>query len=366
MSGNSFFQKLFSPLQGLLSVGQKTIVGVDIGTSAIKVCELAVSKDKLKLLSFSSIPLSQGCILEDEIQKHEEVVSALKKALSSAGVRSKHCAVGVFGPNTIAKRLQVEAGTPEEIENQVMWESEHYIPFEALDSAVSHHVIGKNEGGGNDVILAAARQDVINAFRELVTEAGLKVAIVDLSLFALNNIFEYTIQKNRDAYDDGTVVIDFGAQTTKLIVYKNKAPIFTRELSMGGAMITEEIQRQMGISFAEAEDLKTVGDASGNLPEEVMQIIETSLETFFAELRKTLVFFLAAATDDKIHHCFITGGSAQIPGFAQGLETLLEIKVNRMSPMDSVDYSRSKFSKEAVSFINNQGAVVLGLAMRQT
>lgn len=366
MDNKNLVAQLKDLMNQLSQLGNSNIVGIDIGASAVKMCELSGGKGKFKLQKFGYSKLAEGVLIEDQFEKPEEIVEAIKKAAESAGIKNQSCAIGLFGPNTMGKRLQMPAGTPQEIEDQVMWESEQYIPFGADVSSIGHQIIGENEGGGSDVYITAAREDLIERFQGILTEAGYKAKIVDLSILALNNIFEHAMSDKLEEVGNGTLIVDIGAQTTRMLVYKNKAPIFTREIAFGGGVISEEIQRQMGVSFDEAEDLKINGDESGNLPEEIMQIINNILQqNFLAEIKKSLNFFLSTSTEDKIEFCYITGGTAQLPGILEAMEKILEVRVELLNPVKHIEYDKRLFDQATQNFITAQGAVSIGLSMRR-
>lgn len=350
----------------ILNFGNKQVIGVDIGLSSVKLCEVqAIKKNKFKMLKYASVDLPEGCLIEDEIQKPEEIVEAIKKAIKEGGFKTRNACIGLFGPNTISKRLQLAVSTQDEVEDQVIWESEQYIPFGIDDSNLSFHNIGLNAGGGTDVLVAAARSDIVDGYKELVEQAGLKVKVADLNLFALCNVFELLKKEEIDANpSDLNVVINFGAQITSLLIYKMDCIIFSREMNIGGDMITEEIQRQMGINHLEAEDLKTSGDESGNLPEEIVEINEIVMDSFFEEIKKTIDFFMTASAEEKVHRCFITGGTSLVPGLSEGLEQALGAPVAFLEPFDKVSFNERAFPKEALNMIASKGLIALGLSMR--
>ncbi len=355
-------QNVVDEIQALTSKG---LVGVDIGLSSVKVCEVSATRGKYKLLRFASVNLPEGALIDDDMQQREEISKAIKHALTLAKIKTKSAAIGLWGPNTTSKRLQVPDGNPQEIEDQVIWESEQYIPFGLDDSNISHSVLGKNEGGGLDVMMAACTDDVAENYQELMKESGLRPKIIDLSIFALSNTFEVAMGKDLESFSDGTAIIDFGAQTTKVVVYKNNGPIFTKEIQIGGGIITEEIQRQMGLNYQDAENLKSLGEVeTGNLPEEVLGIMNDTLEKFFEEIKKTLNFFLTASAEDQIRYCFITGGTSLLPGLVEGMEGILETKVEYLNPFKNITYDPKQFSNEIVSYIATRGCIALGLAMR--
>lgn len=362
----SIVNQISDAIGQLRSVGSTDLVAIDIGLTSVKVVEVSMKDEtRAKLTKFGMAPIPEGAIIEDEIQMPDEVVDAIKEALDDGKIKTKSASLAFWGPNSTSKRLQVPDGTEQEVEDQVLWESEQYIPFGVDESKISHFVIGENEGGALDVIMVAAREDVVQNYQNLLADAGLTPKLVDLSVMCLNNIFEFSVGKNIELYNDGTVIIEIGAQITRIVVYKFDGPIYSKELMMGGGIITEEIQRQMGLNYEDAENLKCYGDDSGNLPEEIMVIINSALETFMSEIKKSLNFFLTASTEDKIRHCFITGGTSLLPGIVEGLQGILEIQVDELNPLTRFDYSERALGKDKVEFLKSQGAVVLGLGLRQ-
>lgn len=352
---------------GMLNLGPKNLVGLDIGVNSIKVCELSYNpkkRDDFKLVKFAQIALPDACLIEDEIQKPDELVETIEACLQEAGIKNVNAAISLSGPNTMSKRLQLPGGSTDDLEDQVMWESEQFIPFGIDESTVSFHVIGENAGGGTDVLIAAARNDVVHNFKGLAQKAGLKVKVVDLDMFSLINVFKYTLGDNLKDTKESFIIIDFGAQKTDVVVYKNDAVVFTREMNIGGGMITEEIMRQMGIPYEEAEGLKIRGDDQGNLPEEIVEIIDSVLESFFSEVKKTLNFYMTASGDEEIEYCFVTGGSSLIPGFVEGMESVLGIEVQFLNPFEKISYDEKKFSEEDIGQIASTGLIAVGLAMR--
>ena len=356
--------KQYKDLMAQFEKGQ--LIGVDIGLSSVKLALLSKSKKTYRLDKYISIPLTEAAVIEDEVQKPEEIIDALKEAIAKTGITKRVVNLGMDGPNTMTKRLQVPDGTKEDVEDNVLWESEQYIPFGADDSEIDYYIIGDiPEDDVKDVIVAAIRIDVAEKYMELVREAGLIPKIVDINVFALNNIFEHVFEDKLDFYsDEGAIIIDFGAQTTTVLVYKNGGPVLTKEVNVGGVLITEEIQRIMGVNYEEAEDLKTFGDESGNLPEEIVGIINHQIDTQLAELRKVLNFYIAIGSSEQITNCFITGGGANLPGLAKALAELIGGEVKFLNPFQRIEYDKKKFNEDEINKIASTGLVPIGLAMR--
>ena len=344
------------------------LVGIDIGLSAVKLAELShAGRGKYKLNKYASIPLSEAAIIEDEIQKPDEILVAIKDALRESKISKKICNMGIDGPHTMTKRLQVPNGKDDDIEDNVVWETEQYIPFGAEDSELDFSIL--NRGGEDDivdVIVAAAKTPMIESYKELVEEAGMSVRNVDLNVFAITNLFEIWSGKNLSHYSErGVILIDFGAQTTTVIVYKNNGPILTKEINYGGVLVTEEIQRTLGVSYEEAEDLKMFGDDNGNLPEEVLEVVYSQVATMMTEIKKVLNFFVAVGSSDQVAHCFITGGTALLPGLPESLEETINIDVEFLNPFDVIDYNTKSINEDEINEMGLCGAVALGLALRK-
>jgi type IV pilus assembly protein PilM len=350
-------------LLGKLNPG--SIVGLDIGAHSIKVCEVSGSPGKFKLERFGLYTLSEAALIEDEVQKPSEIIEGVSEALTNAGIKSKTICLGLFGPNTMTKRLNVPEGNREETEDHIMWESEQYITFGADESQIDFFILGENEGGGNDALVAAAKSEVIDGFIDLLREAKLNVKVVDLNVIALSNIFEEVMGPDIEEYSEGTLLLDFGAQSTKIIVFKRGGPIFTKEIPVGGGLITEEIQRQMGVSYEEAEDLKTTTDENGNLPQEILNIINIQLEQQLAEVRKSINFYVTQGSAEKVNYCFITGGSSLLPGLAERLSEVSGLPVERLDVFSKIKIDESKINVN-LGELNAILPVVIGLAMRKT
>lgn len=349
-------------LMGKINPG--SVFGVDIGAHSIKVCEVSGSPGKIKIERFGSFMLSEAAIIEDEIQKPSEIVDGIVQAINEAGIKSRVVCFGLYGPNTMTKRLNVPEGTKEEIEDHIMWESEQYITFGADESQISFHIVGDNEGGGKDTIVAAARTDVVETFSKIMTDAKLMTKVVDLNVLAISNVFEEVYQDELEEYSQGSLIIDFGAQSTKIIVYKRGGPIFTKELPIGGGLITEEIQRQMGVSYEEAEDLKSTTDDKGNLPQEILNIINVQVDQQIAEVRKNINFYVTQGSAEKVEYCFITGGSSLLPGLAEKLSNASGLEVKRLDVLSAFKIDERKISTELDEFAAIS-PVVIGLAMRK-
>ena len=365
MSIQEDLEDLIDKIKNIFDLGGDDIIGLDIGLSAVKVAQIQKKGTKYRLTNYAAVSLPEFSMVEDEIQKEEEIIAAIVEALAKARVSSKTVAIGLFGPRTIAKKLQLPPGEEDDIEDQIVWEAEQYIPFGIDDSKFAYEILAKMEGGSTTALIAAAHSDVVEIFRRMVVAAGAKVKIVDLGVLAIYNIFELVMQEQIKANPGiSWLLIDFGAQKSSIIIIKDGMFVFAKEASIGGVMFTEEIQRKMGVNYLDAENLKTTYDDNGNLPEEVMKIIVEVLEVFFEEIKKTVDFYLTSTSDDALSRCVISGGSARVPGLMQGLEQTLSLPITFLNPLEVIEHDEANIPENMLEDIAFAGTVVLGLAIR--
>lgn len=351
---------MLKQITGFFDLASKNLIGIDIGKSGIKLAQIKGKAHQPELAHFISIPFSEGTVLDDEIRKYDEVLEVLKEAYKKGKFQGKKVALGLFGPNIVSRKLQLEAGSPEEIENQVIWESDQYLPFDVDDAMLSYDIVTDNQNGGKDVIFAAARRDVVNTYETLLQDSQLSCKVVDLNMLALCNAFEFFYAADLEKYSKGALLLDIGAQTTGIIIYKEGFPVFCRELDIAADLFTEEIQKGLGVSAHEAEELKK----SSQVPEQVLTIIEKTCDRYLQELNKIISFHINNSANDTVPYCFITGGGGQITTLRNKLADHLKAQVQVIDPLEKIKINLKNFTPEELDFIKARGVVSIGLALR--
>ena len=359
------FKQILDAISSFISgLTSKGVIGVDIGQNAIKIAEVErKGKAKYEIKKFIYKYLPEGCLIEDDILRPGEIQKILADCFKEKNITNKNVCIGLSGANTVSKKIQVIDGSDSEIADQVLWESEQYIPFGIDDSTVSFSILAKNSAGAAEVMMAAVKNSVADTFEQLIKDADLKLKIIDLDVFALANIYEVAVGNN-DEFEGGVLLIDFGAQKTSLVIINHKVTIFTREMPVGGGIITEEIQRQMALSYEDAENIKIAGDENGNLPQEVVDIMTSNIDTILSEIKKTLNFFISATTEVTIGKCYITGGASLTPGITEGIEQIIGVKPEFINPFVTFSCNEKKFGEELMDYIASSGNIALGLAIR--
>jgi type IV pilus assembly protein PilM len=346
----------------LFGLGAKPIIGLDIGSSAIKIVEAEKKRGGWVVRSFTSVTLPEDTIVDGEIVNHAAVVEAIKAALKESGSGSKLVSTSVAGSSVIIKHISIPQTSPKELEDQVYWEAEQYIPFDMKDISLDFEVVQEDAGEGKmDILLVAAKKDFIEKRLAAVRDCGLNPEVLDIDVLALANVFWENYEMTPD---NAVVLVDIGASLTKINIVSNTTTIFTRDVAVGGKNLTQEIQNRLGISFQEAEVLKIDACSTGQIPEEVLPLVNSICENVSLEIRRSLDFYAASPVQLPVTAVFLCGGASRIPGLANMLTEMLGLPIEYLNPFNKVACSGRQFNEEFLSAISSSAAVPLGLALR--
>jgi type IV pilus assembly protein PilM len=324
-----------------VNVAKGNLIGLDIGSSSVKVCHLKETKRGYQLQSFSMIPLPPEAIVDGSIMNATAVVDAIRELLASQKIKAKEAAVSVSGVSVILRKINLPVMTPEELEESIQWEAEQYIPFDINDVYIDVAILNEhNDQGQMDVLLVAAKKDMINDYTAVVREAGIMATIVDVDAFALQNAFEV----NYDLPVGETVaLINVGASVVNINVLQSRVSAFTRDISQGGNQYTDEIQKQLNVSYDEAEALKVGGGAESDavVPQEVERVMQQVSEAIANDVQRSLDFYGATAADATINRIYLSGGCAKVPALARAIEAKTGVPVEEFDPFRNIDVGRA-------------------------
>lgn len=343
-------------------------IGLDIGSSSVKLMELDQDRRSgaYRLVSFGTAPLPPEAIVDGAVMNTNVIVDAVRGLVQRHRVKTKNVVASVSGNAVIIKRINLPRMTIDELEESIQWEAEQYIPFDINDVNIDVQVL---EGASEDpsqmeVLLVAARKELVNEYQSLIQQAGLKPVIVDVDAFAVANCFEL----NYDP-DPGTVaLINIGASNVNIHVLRGGVSAFTRDIGMGGRQFTEEIQRTLNISYEEAEAMKVGGDdrdADSVVPEQVEQVLANQSEVLATEIQRSLDFYLSTAPEGAISRVFLSGGAARTPGLARAITAKTGLSTEIADPFRRIQIDERAFHPSFLSDVASQAAVVVGLALRR-
>lgn len=349
-------------------LGRKSVVGLDIGSSTVKAVEIASKgRDKgFELRSLGIAPLPSEAIVQGAFLNSSAIVDSIGEAIDAGRIKTKEVAVAVSGHSVIVKKVSLPAMTRDELEDQIQWEAEQYIPFDVNEVHLDFQILDTSEGEGQmDVLLVAAKRDLVDDYVQVITEAGLNPAAVDVAAFAVENAFEMNY-----AAEEGEVIalVNIGAQVVNINVLQDGVPAFTRDITTGGNQYTEEIQKALSISFDEAERIKLGGTGPDQsqevVPQEVEQAIRQVTDTVIGEIARSLDFFTATSSEARINKVLLCGGGACVPGLDVSFHERSGLPVETMNPLTRMLPSKG-FEQEYLDRVGSSLGVAVGLAARK-
>ena len=341
----------------------KNLVGVDIGSSSIKVCQVRELRKGHSLSRVAYMPLPPQTVVDGHVMNSGAVVEALAKIFHDHKIKQKDVAMSVSGQSVIIRKITVPLMTPAELEEQIQWEAEQHIPFDIRDVHVDYEVLRRRpEAGQMDLLLVAAKRDEINDYANIAKEAKLKPVVIDIDAFTVQNVFEI----GRGLPQDQIIaLINVGASLSSLNVVSSGVSAFTRDIANGGNAITEEIQKQLGVPYEQAEAYKSGGEEGGMVPKQAIEIVSGVCDNIAAEIQRSLDFFLATTGEGELSRIYLTGGSANLPQLVTAIERRARVPVEVFFPTEKMTVEPKDVDPLLVQARSAQLAVALGLALRK-
>ena len=341
---------------------KKEVVGIDIGSSSVKVVQLKDNKGSLQLLNVGIFPLPPEAIVDNTLMDSSLIVTVIKNLVASLGIKVKDVVCSISGNSVIIRKIVLSAMPQEELEDQISWEAEQYIPFDINDVNMDFQILSPdgNDPSKMNVLLVASKKDIINDYVAVFNEAGMHLSVVDVDSFAVQNAFE----ANHDySSEDILALVNIGASVMNINVIKEGITLFTRDVQMGGNLYTEEIQKQIGLSSEDAERGKVLTDESTNEP--LRNVILKVNETITQEIRRSLDFYNSTANDDRISRIFISGGCSKVFNLVETISEKIGLPVEKLNPFAKLQYNEKNFDPEYLQAIAPFMAVPVGLAIRR-
>jgi len=277
-------------------------------------------------------------------------------------VKVKDVACSISGNSVIIRKIILPAMSAEELEEQITWEAEQYIPFDINDVNIDFQILSADiaDPSKMNVLLVASKKDIINDYVVVFNEAGLQLSVVDVDSFAVQNTFEI----NHDIKpEDIIALVNIGASVMNINVVKNGITLFTRDVQMGGNLYTEEIQKQMGVGSTDAESMKML--VHETLDPELISVIGKVNENITQEIRRSLDFYNSTANDDRVTGVYLSGGCSKIYNLQKAINEKLSLPVEMINPFAKLKYNEKDFDPEYLQEIGPFMAVTVGLAIRR-
>jgi len=353
-------------LSGLLKAKSPPLVGVDISSSSVKMVELTGSgKGRYRLERYSIEPLPKDAVVDGNIMNLEEVGDALRRGWKRMGTRVKNLSMALPSAAVITKKIVVPAGqTEDQLEAQVETEANQYIPFALEEVNLDFQILGPAPNSTEDVevLIAASRKEKVDDRVAVAESVGLKAVVMDIDSFASQNAFELMQGQLPDGGRDLTIaLVDIGASMMNINVLRNNQSVYMREQPFGGNQLTQEIMRHYNLSPEEAEAAKR----NGGLPDTYdSEVLAPFMDTLALEVARALQFFFTSTQYNQVHHIFISGGSATIPGLPEVVGERTQVNTLVANPFVGMEVS-SKVRQAQLAVDSPALLVACGLALRR-
>jgi type IV pilus assembly protein PilM len=348
----------------MFSRKSKTSVGLDIGSSLIKVVEVDHSKDSPMLTRYGIVKLPSEAIVEVEIMDQSLVVQGIQECMAKAGVTGKAVVTAVSGRAVIVKKVIMDKMNPDDAKEAIFWEAEQHVPFDIDDVCLDFQVLNEDVGANQmEILLVAAKKEMVNAHAGIVRDAGLDPVVIDVDSFAIQNAVEATTDSGA-----GRVVglVNIGSDVTNINIIQNNIPYFTRDLSVGSNVFVEAVQRELGVTFEEAENM-LAGTAEIDDPDRLRQVIADAAGDISMGIERSIAFLKTAGDAERIDHAVLSGGGACVPFLREILSEKHEIDFTVNNAVARMDRTEGLFEGHGdnAEKIAPLLTVALGLALRR-
>ena len=344
----------------------KSVVGLDIGSSAVKAVELKPAGKGFKVLAYGSESIPPDSIVDGAIIDGGVVSDAIRRLFDHRGIKTKEVAASLSGNAAIVKKIVLPLMTEAELSESIYWEAEQYIPFDVQDVNLDYQVIeggdSANTRGTMEVLLVAAKKEKIADYTGVISQAGRVSVVVDVDAFALQNAYEMNYGTQPDQV---VVLLNAGASAININILSGNQSVFTRDISVGGNAYTEALQKELNLPFESADLLKKGAPVQGATYEDAQPVLCAVSDNLMLEVQKTFDFFRATASSDRIDRIMLSGGGSRVEGFAEALGDRFDVPVEAFNPFRQITFDTKKFGEAAQAETAPTAVVAVGLALRR-
>lgn len=342
----------------------RDLVGLDIGSHSLKLVELKQKGKNYELTSFGIQPLPPEAIVEGAIMDSSAVAEGVDALFVNNNVKKIDVATSVSGGAVIVKKISLPAMSEDELAESIRWEAEQYIPFPIDEVNLDHKTLrgGSAQGGMMDIVLVAVKKDMIGFYANVITQAGKRPMVVDVDAFAVQNAFELNY-RNDVSPNEVIALINIGASLININIVQGEISLFTRDISTGGNLYTETIQRELNLSRDHAESLKRGTAVEGIDPSAALSVIQGVTEDIAVDVQRTFDFFKATSTEERIDKIFLSGGAAKTAGIVPFFQNRFNVPTDVVNPFRNIRVAN--MDPDYLNDIAPVAAVGIGLAMRR-
>ena len=339
---------------------QKPMVGLDIGSSSIKVVQVERHGTEALLKDFGSAELLPEAIVDGEIMDRQLVVETLQNLFESKRIKTRSVASAVSGRAVIVKKIQMDRMTPEDAREAINWEAEQHVPYDINEVCLDFQILeGNSDPKHMEVLLVAAKREMLVSYSDLIREAGLSPLVLDVDAFAVQNV----LSLNYDfAPEEVVAMVDVGSEISNINIVKNGIPLYTQDLSLGGANFVDMVQKTFNLSQAEAE---AAVRGEEKVEFDMNNVIREVAEELAMGIERSILYLQTSGETEQLSRILLTGGGVRIPGLVPYLQERHASPVEVADPLRRVQYDPALFGDKRPEEVAPSLTVGLGLALRK-
>jgi type IV pilus assembly protein PilM len=346
----------------------KPLIGIDIGSHAIKLVRFSRVGGSYQLLNLAMVPMPPDTVADGVIADIPTTQDVLRRLIQLENITDKDVVLALSGHSVIVKKVQMVRMSDEELANAIPYEAEQHIPFDVYDVNTDFQILDApdarlDKSGQMEVLLAAAKKGRVDELSLVAHGANLHPAVIDVDMLALINGFELNYPE--DIHGHVICLVHLGASMMTVLILKHGLSVFQRDSTVGGNQYTAALQKALGLRREDAEAVKIGGRPWNQAQTEVLTVLHRVTEEVISEIHRSIEFYLASAGDEPVEKVYLSGGSSRIKGLSQVLTARLGVAVERLNPFRHIDIPEKLFDVEYVNDLGPMAAVAAGLAMRQ-
>jgi len=340
---------------------EQLVVGVDIGSHSVKVCELKKTDKGYHVLSLGSAMVPEGAVDDGTLNDAEAVGAVIADLFKNLKIKNKKVGFSISGYSVIVKKVNLAVMDDEQLEQHIMLEAEQYIPFDINDVYLDYQDLKTAKEGSDrtDVMLVAAKKEIVDEYLDMLRANNLQPVIVDVDGFALENTFETSYEKA-----ENVALVDIGASKMNINILSDGISVVARDIVVGSRQLTEQIQGAFDMEYEEAEALKLGQIPAEDRQEEMEQIFSSTCTQWVLEIKKAIDLYHSNNPEKPLSRLVLSGGGSKVVGLSEFLESETSLPVEIFNPFSNMTFNKKKIDTEYIERIGPEMAIVSGIAIR--
>ena len=312
--------------------GRRSIVGCDVGRSAVKLVQLVRRSGKWHVVHAELHELPPGAEDPDVWPSTE----AIGLALQRPWLKGEQIAVSLHAHPPVVRHVELPAIPDREVREALRWETKKATSLN-IDDVLIDYVASRARGQSGErkmaVTMVVADRHAVETELRQYQQAGLSVNAIDINPLALHQV------AHRVGADETGVgflaFVDIGASHTDVEIIKHGSLRFSRTIATGGHALTQTLMQKFGIDAADAEGIKREQGLTGKA--KILEVLGPEVDKMIVEIQRSIDYYRAQARDGTLEHLLLAGGTPLMPGFVEYVGTFFDAKVALCNPFDGMD-----------------------------